>query len=136
MRTFYIFNIKKHFKILTMNNPLLLYKTLENISKSNKYNIDNNMIIFNQIRKDFNKEYLNNETYNYYKNNNCYILNKNIHSINDYLNKESTKLLINKSYIVIKSNKENPSFIDYLKKYNNLFVCDFDNKDYFWLSKI
>ncbi len=136
MRTFYIFNIKKHFKILTLNNPLLLYKTLEDISKSNKYNIDNNMIIFNQIRKDLNKEFLNNETYNYYKNETNYMLNNNIHSINNYLDKENTRLLINKSYMVIRTNIETPTFINYLKKYDNLFACDFDNKDYFWLSKI
>ena len=94
------------------------------------------MITFNQIRKDLNKEFLNNETYNYYKNETNYILNNNIHSINNYLDKENTRLLINKSYMVIRTNIETPTFINYLKKYDNLFACDFHNKDYFWLSKI
>ena len=31
MRTFYIFKIKKHFAILTRNNPYSLFKTIEEI---------------------------------------------------------------------------------------------------------
>ncbi len=137
MRTFYIFLIKKHFKILNIHNPYNLYKELETISKSTKYNIDTNMNKFNQLKQDINKELLNNNTYSYYKNKITYTKTNNIHSINNFFTKENTKLIINKNYIVIKTNKPNPSFIEYLKNINNnFFVCDFDNKDYFWLSKI
>lgn len=137
MRTFYIFLIKKHFKILNIHNPYNLYKELETISKSTKYNIDANMNKFNQLKQDINKELLNNNTYSYYKNKITYTKTNNIHSINNFFTKENTKLIINKTYIVIKTNKPNPSFIEYLKNINNnFFVCDFDNKDYFWLSKI
>lgn len=137
MRTFYIFLIKKHFKILNIHNPYNLYKELETISKSTKYNIDTNMNKFNQLKQDINKELLNNNTYSYYKNKITYTKTNNIHSINNFFTKENTKLIINKTYIVIKTNKPNPSFIEYLKNINNnFFVCDFDNKDYFWLSKI
>lgn len=137
MRTFYIFLIKKHFKILNIHNPYNLYKELETISKSTKYNIDTNMNKFNQLKQDINKELLNNNTYSYFKNKITYTKTNNIHSINNFFTKENTKLIINKTYIVIKTNKPNPSFIEYLKNINNnFFVCDFDNKDYFWLSKI
>ena len=29
-----------------------------------------------------------------------------------------------------------PSFLKELEKEKNLFFCDFENKDYFWLEKI
>lgn len=137
MRTFYIFNIKKHFKILTTHNPYRLYKTFEEIYKSNKFNIDKNMLIFNQLKQDMNKDVLNNDTYDYFKSNNNYTKYKNIHEINDYLTNENTKLIINKTYILLQTNIENPPFLKYLKnnKYN-LFACDFENKDYFWICKI
>ena len=36
----------------------------------------------------------------------------------------------------IDTNKDYPEFFKYLKKKNSLFVCDFDNKDYFWINDI
>ena len=58
------------------------------------------------------------------------------HMIYDYFSKEKTKLIINKSYLYIRTTKEMPSFLKVLPKKDNLFVCDFVNKDYFWLEEM
>ena len=36
----------------------------------------------------------------------------------------------------IKSNKNITKFFKVLEKEENIFVCDFKNKDYFWLNKV
>lgn len=39
--------------------------------------------------------------------------------------------------IKIKSNINYPSFFENINNYSdNIFVCDFINKDYFWLNKV
>jgi hypothetical protein len=55
---------------------------------------------------------------------------------NNYYTDEVSKLIIKNSYLILKSNKENSTFFTILSEIPNLFVIDFENKDYFWLSKI
>ena len=57
--------------------------------------------------------------------------------IYDYFTNEKTKLIINKKFLVIRSNEEIPVFFkDIEENEKNLFVCDFLNRDYFWLEKL
>lgn len=136
MRTFYIFKIKKPYAILTRNNPLPLYKTIEHIYylKENELKKHNN--IFNQLKDTFNQENLNNLIYFNYKNNYNYIKFNNTHIINDYYTKEKTKMIVNKNYILIKTTKDIPSFLNILSNKDNIFICDFNNKDFFWSNTI
>ena len=64
-----------------------------------------------------------------------YMCNNYTHTINDFYSDETTKMIINKSHIKIKSNKNNPSFFYNIKNIKNLFVCDFNNHDYFLLNQ-
>ena len=45
-------------------------------------------------------------------------------------------LIVNKAFLLLSSNILKPSFLSDLKEYKNLFVCDFKNKDYFWLESL
>lgn len=49
---------------------------------------------------------------------------------------ESTKLVIGSSHIKVKSNSMYPSLFNTLKGIPYLFVCDFQNMDYFYLKSI
>ena len=50
---------------------------------------------------------------------------------------EITLLKVFNSHIKIKSNKNYTPFLNTIKQYNkNIFICDFENKDYFWANKI
>ena len=56
----------------------------------------------------------------------------NVHTLNSG---EKTLLRINNYNIKLKTENNYSVFFKYLNRYNNnLFVCDFENKDYFWLS--
>lgn len=136
MRTFYLFKIKTNYSILTKNNPYNLYKTLEEIYHLKKDEIKIAYDLFSQIRDTFNKELLDNNIYEYYKNRYTYTKINNTHIINDYYTEEKSKLVINPSYLLIRSTKQIPTFLRTITKKNNIFVCDFDNIDYFWLDEL
>ena len=89
-----------------------------------------------RIRDTFNKELLDNNIYEYYKNRYTYTKINNTHIINDYYTEEKSKLVINPSYLLIRSTKQIPTFLRTITKKNNIFVCDFDNIDYFWLDEL
>ncbi len=136
MRTFYLFKIKTNYSILTKNNPYNLYKTLEEIYHLKKDEIKIAYDLFSQIRDTFNKELLDNNIYEYYKNKYTYTKINNTHIINDYYTDEKSKLTINPTYLLIRSTKQIPTFLRTITKKNNIFVCDFDNIDYFWLDEL
>ena len=136
MRTYYIFKIKEPYSYLTKDSPYNLYKVLENIYYLNNDQIKIAYNFFSQIREYFNKDILNNNLYEHYKNKDNYSKINNTHMIYDYFTKEKTKLIINKSYLYIKTTKDIPTFLKVLSKKDHLFVCDFINKDYFWLEEI
>ena len=137
MRTFYIFKIKKHFAILTKNNPYTLYKTIEDIYKLKENELEKNKNLFNHIKDTFNKDVLNTNIYNSYKNKYTYTRFKDIHTINNYYTKERSRLTVNKTYLLLRSTEEVPSFLKTLSaSKQNMFVCDFENKDYFWIEDL
>ena len=136
MRTFYLFKIKTNYSILTKNNPYNLYKTLKEIYHLKKDEIKIAYDLFSQIRDTFNKELLDNNIYEYYKSKYTYTKINNTHIINDYYTDEKSKLTINPTYLLIRSTKQIPTFLRTITKKNNIFVCDFDNIDYFWLDEL
>ena len=136
MRHFYIFNISNEFMELTKNNPYQLFKTFEEL-----YHIPQNekiygINIYDNMTTLLHKENINNDLYNDYYDSYFYSKFKNIHLYNDYFNKENTKLTIKNSYMLLDTTAIKPKFFEYLHKYNSLFACDFENKDYFWLESI
>ena len=136
MRTYFIFKIKKHYANLTKERPYQIYKTIEDMYYLPEKELLGPKNLFIQMYEKFNTEKLNDIIYNSYKDLYSYTKYHNTHKIIYYYNNEKTRMIINSSYIVIKSTKETPTFFKNLNKRNNLFVCDFINKDYFWLSSI
>ena len=137
MRTFYIFKIKKHFAILTKHNPYNLYKVIEKVYYYNDDELRKNTNVFEYLKDTIDKDVLGDKIYYSYKDKSYYTKFLNTHMINDYFTNEKTKMIINKKYMVIKSNEEVPLFFKDIKKNEkNMFVCDFVNKDYFWLEEL
>lgn len=137
MRVFYIFKIKKTYAILTKNHPYHLYKTIEKIYYLKPEELELGATMFDNLSGTFNQDNLNTNVFSYYKNKDSYTKFKNTHTIIDYFTKEKSRLIINKSYLLIQSTEEIPSFFKILSKNRgNIFVCDFQNKDYFWLDRI
>ena len=91
--------------------------------------------MYEQVALTFDKTKLNNSLKEIYEDNEYYNKNNNTHIYND--NYEYTKLVVTNSNLKIKSNINNPIFLKTLNElYDNVFICDFLNKDYFWLDKI
>jgi len=135
VRTYYIFKINKYFSYVYKNKPYKIYKTIEEIYHVKEYDMVLTYKIYEQIAVTFSKNKINellkslyNENMFYHNNNNNNIYNNNY---------EYTKLVVTNSNLKIKSNINNPIFLkDINEFYDNIFICDFVNKDYFWLDKV
>ena len=135
MRVFYLFELKDKVLKNYKNNYEELYNLLESVHYLKTEDIVLGYSIFNSLVYKIDKEFYNNQIKHTNISNECYICYNYTHTINDYYNDESTKMIINNSYIRIKTNKNIPSFFYDLRKYRNIFVCDFNNHDYFLLEQ-
>ncbi len=136
MRTFYVFKIKNEYATLTKNNPYYLFKMLSYIYYLDPSEVKKGIDIFNQMTDSFNTKDLDVNLFKTYKDNYFYTKFKNIHQINNIYKKEESKLIIRKKFLLLQSSVIKPSFLENLEKYENLFFCDFINKDYFWVDKL
>ena len=135
MRTYYIFNINKSLSYIYQKNPYKIYKMLEEIYHTCDKDLVLTYKFFEQVAYPFDKNKINSYLKNKYSYEKEYDYNNNMHI---YLSsKETSKILINNTHIKIKTNINYPIFFDGIDNYqDNLFVCDFQNKDYFWLDEI
>ena len=118
MRKFYIFNINKNMCILAKDSPYMLYKSFEAIYKSNREDVGMAQNLYEQMTLRINQTMINNK---------IYADNKD--------KSEEEKLTVKNSYLLCEGNTSKPYLLKSLTNYN-FFVCDFDNKDYFWLDEI
>ncbi len=136
MRTFYIFKIKNEYTSLTKNNPYHLFKMLAYIYQLDKNDLSKGVELFNKITDSFNEKEMDIQFFKSYRENYFYTKYRNIHQLNNIYKKESSKLIIRKKFLLLQSTVVHPSFMKELENYSNLFFCDFQNKDYFWLDHL
>lgn len=111
-----------------------MYKIFEEIYNSKDYDEFKTYRLLEEVALPFNKIMLNEYIYYEYKYKYDYNRNNNIHTLKG---RENTILRINNFNIKLMTENNYSVFFDNLNTYNNnLFVCDFDNKDYFWLVKL
>ena len=135
MRTFYIFKIKKELTILTKETPYNLYRTIENLYYLDSSSLGVSFKIYNDLFDTLDKDYINKRITNLFKNNRYYSYENDRHIIYNKYRPENSILKVYKSHIILKSDVINPTLlVNYLMS-DNLFVCDFKNKDYFWLNE-
>ena len=136
MRTFYIFKIKKEMAIITRDTPYNLYRTIEHLYYVDEYNMGVSFKLYNDIFSTFNKEYVDKKIYSLFRNYKYYIYDNEKHMIINKYRPENTYLKVYKSHIILKSDIIKPTLLlNYLMS-EDLFVCDFKNKDYFWLNEL
>ena len=134
MRTYYIFNVNRYFTYMYNESPFKMYKIFEEIYHSRDYDAVKTYRVFEGIANPFNKIMLNEYISYEYRYKYGYRKEDNIHILST---RENTRLKINNYNIKIETDNNYTDFFKYINNYNeNLFVCDFDNKDYFWLSKL
>ncbi len=135
MRVYNIFMINTHFTKLYKNKPRTLYQMMEQISKVNRKDCKFAFKLFEQIALPFNKVDLHKYIQRY---DNYHIkISEDTYILNDMSTHEVTKIIVGSSRIKVLTNQNNPVIFKLLQGYDdNLYVCDFDGDDYFWLNKI
>lgn len=136
MRTFYIFKINNDYYKLTKNMPYNLYKALLNIKLGTKENITYLKNEYNSLVDKYNKRELNKYIFGKMSKLDGYNLFNSVHTFNSYYTNEASKLIVNNSYMILKTNTITPYFLDYLEDIPNLFLIDFEKGDYFYLSNL
>ena len=136
MRTFYIFKINNDYYKITKNMPYNLYKALLNIKLGTKENITYLKHEYNSLVDKYNKRELNKYIYGKMSKLDGYNLFNSVHTFNSYYTNEASKLIVNNSYMILKTNTITPYFLDYLEDIPNLFLIDFEKGDYFYLSNL
>ena len=136
MRTFYIFKINNDYYKITKNMPYNLYKALLNIKLGTKENSTYLKNEYNSIVDKYNKRELNKYIYGKMSKLDGYNLFNSVHTFNSYYTNEASKLIVNNSYMILKTNTITPYFLDYLEDIPNLFLIDFEKGDYFYLSNL
>ena len=136
MRVFYIFQIKKDLTKITKENPYTLFHTLETIYYREPDDIKLGYVFLKQIIDPIPIKELDILLFKRYKENYFYMKYRNIHSMHDVYRKENTVLTLNKTYLKLETNVIKSRFLEELQKNHSLFVCDFQEKDYFWLGSL
>mgnify|MGYP003303046348 CR=1 FL=1 len=135
VRVFYIYNVNDFVCSVYDKYPYKLYKMLEDAYYTNKHNIVLASSKYEQMTTNFNKLFINNYIYANNKLDSYYYKKNNIHIISS--RDEYSKLMISSYTLKLKTNLNYPTFFNNIKNYSdNIFICDFENKDYFWLNKV
>lgn len=121
--------------ILTKDSPYMLFKSFESIYLADRNDLGMASTLYEQLAAKFNKAMLNQKITEEYKGNQHYMYTKDHHNYYNKYKDETCNIIVKNSYLVCNSNNTK---LELLKKLTgfNLFACDFENKDYFWLDEI
>lgn len=137
MRMYYIFNIKESIYNLYKDNPSSLYKVLENIYYMHREELNYGFNLFKQITNRIKTIDISNQIYIKLHKDLTYSKINDSHVINDLYRDEVSILKIKDSRIVLESNKSYSSFFKVLYDINNhYFICDFKEKDFFYIDEV
>ena len=137
MRTYYAFIIKDSLMHFYSKKPYSLYKILEQI-----YRLKNNDIVLGyrlleQVTEPFGTRKTDKFIYKKHYDELEYSRLDDVHMIKNLYSEEITFLKVFHSHVRIKTNNNFPAFFNSMQEYNeNIFVCDFENQDFFWMNKI
>lgn len=133
MRIYYIFIINDNFKDIYKNNEMIIFNLLETMYNSRNYDLMLSVGIYKQAVSWFSKGKYDNYIWNMYNQNIGYSHTKKIHYI--HINDEKTGMMVYNSHIRIATNQVFPIFLNDINSLSkNAFICDFENKEYFWLK--
>ena len=134
MRTLYVFKIKKEYKSLVKDKEFNLYEAINSINYIKKADVNYAYDLLMSINVPLNKYQINKMIYNNLKKLDGYTLFKSRHKYINYFSKEDSELIVKNNYMLLISNKEDNLFFNEIKKISDLFICDFDSTEYFFVS--
>lgn len=130
MRKYYLFPIQPEYYKLYQKDSKFLYDILYNLCQLKEPNLNYGVSLFRSICEPFSVKILSQYIQNKYT---CTSLNSKVIKVHSI--QEKTLLQIRYSCIIIKSNVNFPEVLKVFHIYHKkIFVCDFQNEDYFWLN--
>lgn len=130
MRKYYLFIINEEFKKIYEKDIEGLFEILYNLYSLDKNDVGMGISIYNQVCNIFDKKII----INYLKNK--YNLKKRKDNLCLYNNQETVFIKLRYSHIEIYSSNNIPGIFKIFYLYSkNIFIIDFENHDYFWLTK-
>ena len=134
MRTYYLFRINKYFAYIYKKWPYRMYKIIEELYYTKDYDMLASYKYYQKFAVEFNKMAINEYIYNLNKTSAYYSRDNNVHIIN---NDKYNKLTVTSTCLMLHTDDIYSVFLNDLNtKLDNIFVCDFKNKDYFWLESL
>ncbi len=135
MRVFYIFKINRELSILLLDSPYTLFRSLEGIYLLDKDAVSLGRDMLEQISCKIDVLNYNKMLYEKNKDNDFYMKIGNHHRIYNKYRAEETNIYVKNTHILLTTNVLPKNIASFLPS-NDLFVCDFENRDYFWLNKL
>ena len=135
MRTFYMFKINSEYSKLSEKIPYNLYSTMMGMKLLEESDKDYIGSQYHALTDEI-QDNLNERLYQEMSLLDGYMLNGKVHIYNNYYTDENSRLMISKSFIVLKTNIPNSTFFSFISNMSNIFVIDFEHQDYFWLKEI
>jgi len=135
MRTYYIFKINDDFRTLYNKKSNSIYKMLSDIRVSKEEDRDKVSKLYNKLTKQIDKKKVNDFIIRNHLNDFYY---KKIGIYHELCNNlEDSILTVNNTFIKLVTNNNISSFFKDLYLLNdNLFLIDFENKDYFYMEDL
>lgn len=129
MRTYYLFVVNMQYYSLYQRNPDSLYEILSELFTLKSEHYQYGLSIFKQICEPIQVSFL--EQYLKSKYEEKAFIRKHTFSL------KNLKIQLRPSCIKISSKYNLPKILQLFYYYNPcIFVCDFQNQDYFWLERI
>ncbi len=137
MRIYFVFKIKDEYIELYKDSPRTLYNILNQMYYMKRNEIGYGFTLFNQMINRINKFDLDKYLYVLLHTKMKYSKKGENHILNNLYKDEVSVLRVKGTYILINSNKSYTEFFALLNNYDSkLFVCDFNNNDYFFLRDV
>ena len=136
MRTYYAFIIKDSLMHFYEKRPYSLYKSLEQIYRLKNNDMALGYRLLEQVTKPFGTNKIDKFIYKKHFDELEYSRIDDGHMIKNLYSEEITFLKAFNSHVRIKTNNDCSSFFSSIQEFdNNIFVCDFENQDFFWINK-
>ena len=135
MKIYFIFEVKKEFVNLYLDNSRVLFNILRNIYYLEKEEVEFGYSLFKQITNPIDKTKIDRGIFLRCHRDIPYSKRSNIHYINNLYRDEVSRLIVKKSYIRLEMEQSKSSFFDILREYSdNYFVFVFNNFFFFFLN--
>lgn len=136
MRTYYAFIIKDSLMHFYRERPYSLYRILEQIYRLKNSDMKLGYRLLEQVTRPFGINKIDKFIYKKHFDELEYSRIEDGHMIKNLYSEEITFLKTFNTHIRIKTNNDFSSFFSSIQEFDdNIFICDFENEDFFWINK-